>query len=66
MTREWAALALERGLRSAIVRVFSENSACAFYERLGARLLREMQWTLGGKSYPERWYGWRDLRDLTT
>jgi GNAT superfamily N-acetyltransferase len=65
LARHWATLALEHGLRAAVVRVLADNSACAFYERLGAQALRDNQLVIGGKSYDERWYGWRSLVDLT-
>ena len=63
--REWAKVALGRGRRAAVVRVLARNPACRFYERLGAELLRDSQLMIGGQPYPERWYGWRDLLDLT-
>jgi ribosomal protein S18 acetylase RimI-like enzyme len=66
LVREWAAVGVSRGLRAAVVRVLAANPACAFYERLGAELLRDTQLVIGGKSYPERWYGWRKLVGLTT
>jgi GNAT superfamily N-acetyltransferase len=66
LVHEWAALALARGLHAAVVRVLAANPACAFYEQLGAELIREASLTIGGKQYPERWYGWRDLGRLTT
>ena len=66
LAREWAALAVGRGLHAAIVRVLAENPACKFYERLGGDLLRESQLTIAGTAYPERWYGWRRLLDLAT
>ena len=65
LMREWAGVATDRDLHAAIVRVLARNPACQFYERLGAELLRETELVIGGKSYPERWYGWRNLVDLT-
>lgn len=65
LMREWAKVALGRGRRAAVVRVLARNPACRFYERLGAELLRDSQLMIGGQPYPERWYGWRDLLDLT-
>jgi hypothetical protein len=62
--REWAVLALGRGWHSAVVRVLAANPACFFYERLGAEHLRDTQHVIAGRSYPDRWYGWRDLHDL--
>lgn len=64
LTRGWAARAVARGFHSAVVRVLAHNPACAFYERLGATLLREAALVIGGQPYPERWYGWHDLADL--
>ena len=62
---EWAALATSSGFRSALVRVLSANPARAFYERSGARLLREASIELGGVVYPETWYGWPALDTVT-
>lgn len=64
LTREWAAIAITRGFHAAVVRAHADNPACAFYEKLGAGLLRTSRVDIGGKSYPERWYGWRDLPAL--
>jgi GNAT superfamily N-acetyltransferase len=64
LVQEWSIKALERGLHAAIVRVLADNPACAFYEKLGAELVRESQLEIAGKSYPEQWYAWRNLRDL--
>jgi len=64
LVREWAGLALASGCHAAVVRVLAENPACSFYERLGAERLRDTQFTIAGKPYPERWYGWRNLYDL--
>ena len=66
LVRHWAIAALERGLRSAVVRVLADNPACKFYERLGAIHLRDGEHVVGGKSYPERLYGWKDLRPLAS
>jgi len=64
LMRKWAGLAIRRGLHAAVVRVLAENPACAFYEKVGGELLREDQLLIGGKLYPERWYGWANLLDL--
>lgn len=64
LTREWAAAAVDRGLHAAVVRVLARNPACSFYERLGAAHLHDAQLVIGEKPYPERWYGWPDLRVL--
>lgn len=65
LIREWARAALRRGLHAAIVRVLADNPACAFYEKLGATLLRDGHVVIGSKSYPDRCYGWPRLLDLT-
>jgi L-amino acid N-acyltransferase YncA len=64
LVREWAGLALGSGWHAAVVRVLADNPACFFYERLGAERLRDTQYKIAGKAYPERWYGWRNLYDL--
>ncbi len=64
LLREWAGLALASGWHAAVVRVLAANPACLFYERLGAERLCDTQFTIAGKPYPERWYGWRNLYDL--
>jgi GNAT superfamily N-acetyltransferase len=65
LVREWARLALGRGWHAAVVRVLAANPACRFYERLGAEHLQDTQLVIAGNAYPERWYGWRNLHDLT-
>jgi GNAT superfamily N-acetyltransferase len=65
LMNEWADVALSRGLHAAVVRVLAANPACSFYERLGAERLRDTQLVIGGRPYPERWYGWNSLHDLT-
>ncbi|HEY9229515.1 MAG TPA: GNAT family N-acetyltransferase [Gemmatimonadaceae bacterium] len=66
LVREWATVAIARHLRAAVVRVLADNPACAFYEKLGAVPLADRELVIGGKPYPERWYGWRSLVDLST
>lgn len=39
--------------------------ARVFYEALGAERLQTTQLAIGGTPYPEVWYGWRSLLDLT-
>lgn len=65
LVRAWAEISIARGFRAAVVRVLAANSACVFYETLGARLVKEGELAIGNRSYPERWYGWDDLRLLT-
>ena len=64
LAQEWAMRAVARGFHAALVRVLAGNSACAFYERLGARRINDGTLELGGHPYPEVWYGWDDLRKL--
>ena len=65
LTREWARLTLAKGLSSAVVRVLAANPARFFYEALGAEAIRHTQLVIGASTYPEIWYGWRNLLDLT-
>ena len=62
--RDWAALAIDRGLRSAVVRVLAQNPAREFYAHLGATVISTSTHAVGGKLYPDVLYGWRDLREL--
>ncbi len=64
LVRAWAAHAIDRGHRAAVVRVLAQNPACEFYARLGARVLQESTHAVGDKFYPDVLYGWRDLREL--
>jgi GNAT superfamily N-acetyltransferase len=64
LVAEWARRTLVRSFHAAIVRVLAANPACHFYERLGARRVKEGSLELGGQPYPELWYGWDDLRQL--
>ena len=64
LVAEWATLAVARGLRSAMVRVLAANPACEFYQRLGARWIKEGSLEIAGQAYPEVWYGWDDLAAL--
>lgn len=64
LTTGWASRAVARGFHAAIARVLVGNPACRFYERLGARPVKEGTLDLGGQPYPEVWYGWDDLRVL--
>jgi ribosomal protein S18 acetylase RimI-like enzyme len=47
------------------VRVLSNNPATTFYERLGGLPLRGGALQIGEASYPETWYGWPSLSQLT-
>jgi len=61
----WAEHAVETGRRSGVVGVLTANPACRFYERLGARPVKERRHVIGEGSYPAVFYGWDDLRGLT-
>jgi GNAT superfamily N-acetyltransferase len=61
---EWATLAAAHGLGAAVVRVLAANPARGFYERLGARWIKEADLQIGREQYPEIWYGWDDLHAL--
>jgi ribosomal protein S18 acetylase RimI-like enzyme len=65
LVRQWAARLRQLGMNSALVWVLAENSpAVAFYERLGARYLRESTLEIGGVPLKELAYGWEDLSTL--
>lgn len=64
LVREWAALAMQRGHRAAVVRVLAQNPARQFYASLGATPLEEGEHEVGGRTYPDVLMGWRDLRVL--
>ena len=64
LATDWARRAVGRGFHAAIARVLAGNPACRFYERLGARRVKEGTLDLGGQPYAEVWYGWDDLRVL--
>ncbi len=55
---EWAYRMIAQGYRSAVVRAFSANKACSFYERFGARTVRSHSLELDGVAHPETWLGW--------
>ena len=55
---------LRLGIGSALVWVLSENTACQFYERLGARKIQEKPMEKGGFSAAVSAYGWDDIRPL--
>ncbi len=52
---------VELGHRSMIVWTFRDNAACAFYEKMGGRIVRHSTYTVGDVSYPDVAYGWDDL-----
>jgi len=64
LLRTWASLMVARGFRSAVVRVLADNPARRFYERRGARWLRDGELTIGSERYGEVWFGWDDLKAI--
>ena len=57
---------LERGMQSASVWVFRDNSgACRFYEALGGGEIEQGVWTGFGVTLVDVAYGWRDVRVLS-
>ncbi|HTW93444.1 MAG TPA: GNAT family N-acetyltransferase [Tepidisphaeraceae bacterium] len=62
LARRWAQTLRDGGINSALVWVLSDNQpAAAFYQRLGARELRQQPIDIGGISLRETAYGWDDL-----
>ena len=47
------------------VRVLTDNPATGFYQQLGGLPLRHGELQIGEASYPETWYGWPSLSQLT-
>jgi len=65
LVQKWAATLQERGLNSALVWVLADNApAISFYQRLGAKRLREQMIEVAGEPLKELAYGWDDLRTL--
>lgn len=52
------------GFRSMVVEVLAKNPACHFYERLGARLVEEIENAIDDRPYPGRVYGWDDIATI--
>jgi ribosomal protein S18 acetylase RimI-like enzyme len=66
LVRQWALKLRQVGMNSALVWVLAENTpAKAFYERLGARYLRESTIEIGHVPLRELAYGWDDLSAIT-
>ena len=55
---------LQMGYQSMMLWVFTQNPACRFYEALGGIHIKTALDTIGGASYEEIAYGWRDIRIL--
>jgi len=67
LTRALVDALRDQGYRSLLVGVFEQNaSARRFYETLGGAYVGEQPLSWGGASYPEVFYGWPELEDVTT
>jgi len=64
LVRHVAAHFERAGICSMLVRVLTTNPNRAFYERLGARLLRVEPYEWSGVAMEEEVYGWSDLTAL--
>jgi len=64
LLRAWAPLMVGRGFRAAVVRVLAANPARRFYERRGARWVKDGELTIGTERYAEVWFGWDDLQEI--
>jgi GNAT superfamily N-acetyltransferase len=53
---------IDSGQNSMLVWVLAKNPSRKFYEKLGGKYLRSKQIEIGGTSYEEIAYGWKDLR----
>jgi GNAT superfamily N-acetyltransferase len=53
---------IDSGHDSMLVWVLAKNPYRKFYEKLGGKYLRSKQVEIGGTSYEEIAYGWKDLR----
>jgi L-amino acid N-acyltransferase YncA len=58
---EMANLLLQRGMKSLLIWVLSDNKSRAFYESVGGVLVGEKDIVIGGKTLKEVAYGWPDL-----
>ncbi len=57
---------IDRGHHSMLVWVLAKNPYRRFYEKLGGKYLRSQQIDIGGSSYEEIAYGWKDLDAMIT
>jgi ribosomal protein S18 acetylase RimI-like enzyme len=65
LVEQWAAMLRRGAINAALVWVLAENKpAIVFYERLGAKYLREQTIEIGGVALKEFAYGWEDLGTL--
>lgn len=64
LAAEFARVMASDGYRSLLVWVLAANSACAFYEALGAVRLGEADISIAGLVLPEVAYGWTEIAAL--
>ena len=64
LVKELARVLGERHFASMMLWVLASNPACHFYEALGGQVIKQRQHEMGGASYEELAYGWRDLFSL--
>jgi GNAT superfamily N-acetyltransferase len=57
---------IDLGHSSMLVWVLAKNPYCKFYEKLGGKYLRSKQIEIGGSSYEEIAYGWKNLDAIMT
>lgn len=55
---------VERGYTSMLVWVLARNPYRRFYEKLGGEYIRSQEIEIGGETFEEAAYGWRDLEIL--
>lgn len=61
LVKELARALAERHFASMMLWVLASNPACRFYEALGGQVIKQRQYQVGGASYDELAYGWKDL-----
>lgn len=66
LVRRLVTALLRDGFRSMTVEVLAKNPACLFYERLGARLIEEVENAIDDRPYPGRIYGWDEIETIGT
>jgi len=57
---------VKQGFDSMLVWVLADNPACSFYEALGGRRVSDKKISLGGGTFVEIGYGWKDIQSITT
>ena len=57
---------LEHTISSMLVWTLKRSKYCAFYEKLGGKLLNEKYKEIGGDKYKIVSYGWENIKEITT